>query len=48
MGEQNNMNTQNESKNPIATGCGCLFLALVLLHVLSTPIKRIIEFLFGE
>lgn len=48
MGEQNNNSTQNKDKNPIAMGCGCLFLTIVLLHVFSAPIKHIIKFLFDE
>lgn len=55
MGEQNNVSTPNKDENPVANGCSCLFLVIcclffviAFLHLLSTPIKRIIELLFDE
>ena len=48
MSEQNNVSKQDEGKNPVSRGCGCVFLAIVLLHVFSVPIKRIVECLFDN
>ena len=48
MSEQNNVSTQKKDQNPVAMGCGCIFVAIVLLHTFLPGIKRIIEWLFDE